>query len=153
MPEVAANSSDTVAITLLSPFTYTDTLLTGYYADADGYLAAFGQPRLISMAGGAIPIATARELVGSVVSVEGIATMYTGGFLRAAVANFTCKTKPAAFRCTFPANRRRLTWPLATGCGSPASSSRTAIRWSSSRRTRPRVWSCWARLNCRSRFR
>ncbi|WP_420630377.1 endonuclease/exonuclease/phosphatase family protein [Candidatus Leptofilum sp.] len=87
MPELAANGSQTAEISLKSPFTYTDTILTGYFADADGYLAAFGQPRLISIAGGAIPIATARELVGSVVSVEGIATMYTGGFFAGSTGN------------------------------------------------------------------
>ncbi|MFZ1400728.1 MAG: hypothetical protein WAS33_27750, partial [Candidatus Promineifilaceae bacterium] len=102
MPEVAANSSDTVAITLLSPFTYTDTLLTGYYADADGYLAAFGQPRLISMAGGAIPIATARELVGSVVSVEGIATMYTGGFFAGSGGKFYMQDETGGIQVYVP---------------------------------------------------
>ncbi|WP_420642322.1 endonuclease/exonuclease/phosphatase family protein [Candidatus Leptofilum sp.] len=87
IPEIGANSSQTAEISLQSPFTYTDTLLAGYFADAEGYLAAFGQPRLISMAGGAIPIATARDLVGSVVSVEGIATMYTGGFFAGSTGN------------------------------------------------------------------
>ncbi|MAT98777.1 MAG: hypothetical protein CL608_16665 [Anaerolineaceae bacterium] len=87
MSEISANGSQTAEISLQSPFTYVDTLLTGYFADADGYLAAFGQPQLISMAGGAISIATARELVGDVVSVEGIATMYTGGFFAGSTGN------------------------------------------------------------------
>ncbi len=80
IPEIAANGSQTAEISLQSPYTYIDTLLTGYFADADGYLAAFGPPQLIAMAGGSIPIATARNLVGSTVTVEGVATMYTGGF-------------------------------------------------------------------------
>ena len=80
IPEIAANGSQTAEISLQSPFTYIDTLLTGYFANADDYLAAFGPPRLIVMAGGSIPIATARTLVGSTVTVEGVATMYTGGF-------------------------------------------------------------------------
>ena len=79
-PEIAANSNKTADIRVQSPFTYIDTLLTGYFADADGYLAAFGPPQLIAMAGGSIPIATARTLEGSVVTVEGVVTMYTGGF-------------------------------------------------------------------------
>ncbi len=80
IPEVAANGTQTAEISLQSPFTYVDTLLTGYFAAADGYLAAFGPPQLIAMAGGSIPIATARGLVGSTVTVEGVATMYTGGY-------------------------------------------------------------------------
>lgn len=80
IPEIEANGSQTAEISLQSPFTYIDTLLTGYFADAEGYLVAFGPPRLIAMAGGSIPIATARTLVGSTVTVEGVATMYTGGF-------------------------------------------------------------------------
>ncbi|MCB8927253.1 MAG: lamin tail domain-containing protein [Ardenticatenaceae bacterium] len=109
MPEVAANGSQTAEITLLSPFTYTDTLLTGYYADADGYLAAFGQPRLISMAGGAIPIATARELVGSVVSVEGIATMYTGGFFAGSGGKFYMQDETGGIQVYIPGDQAQAT--------------------------------------------
>ena len=43
-------------------------------------MTAFAAPQLISVAGGSVPIAAARELEGSVVTVEGVATMYTGGF-------------------------------------------------------------------------
>ncbi|MBK8906050.1 MAG: endonuclease/exonuclease/phosphatase family protein [Anaerolineaceae bacterium] len=78
--EIAANGRQTAEISLQSPFTYVDTLLTGYFADAEGYLAAFGPPQFIAMAGGSIPVATARTLVGSTVTVQGVATMYTGGF-------------------------------------------------------------------------
>ncbi|MEZ4589976.1 MAG: lamin tail domain-containing protein [Chloroflexota bacterium] len=102
LPEIAANGSSTTEISLLSPFTYTDTLLTGYFADAEGYLAAFGQPRLISMAGGAIPIATARELVGSVVSVEGIATMYTGGFFAGSGGKFYMQDETGGIQVYIP---------------------------------------------------
>jgi uncharacterized repeat protein (TIGR01451 family) len=52
----------------------------GYYATADDQTPVYGPPQILSVAGGAIPISKARELVGSVVTVEGIATMYTGGF-------------------------------------------------------------------------
>ncbi|MCA9945701.1 MAG: lamin tail domain-containing protein [Anaerolineales bacterium] len=87
MPEIAANGSETAEITLQSPFTYINTLLTGYFADAEGYLAAFGPPRIIAVAGGSIAIATARSLVGSTVTVEGVATMYTGGFFAGSTGN------------------------------------------------------------------
>ncbi|MCA9956991.1 MAG: hypothetical protein KC434_19815, partial [Anaerolineales bacterium] len=71
-------------------------------ADAEGYLAAFGQPQLISMAGGAIPIATARELVGSVVSVEGIATMYTGGFFAGSGGKFYLQDETGGIQVYIP---------------------------------------------------
>ncbi len=87
IPEIAANGSQTAEISLQSPFTYIDTLLTGYFADADGYLAAFGPPQLIAVTGGSIAIATARSLVGSTVTVEGVATMYTGGFFAGSTGN------------------------------------------------------------------
>ena len=43
-------------------------------------MRAYGALVPIVIEGGAIPIATARTLEGKVVTVEGIATMYTGGF-------------------------------------------------------------------------
>ncbi|MEM7330485.1 MAG: lamin tail domain-containing protein [Chloroflexota bacterium] len=67
-------------ITLQSPFSYTDALVTSYYAEAAGLVRAYGPPTVAKMGGGAVPIAIARDLVGSVVTVEGVATMYTGGF-------------------------------------------------------------------------
>ncbi len=80
IPQIEVDGRATAVISLQSPYTYVDTLMHSAFAQADGLLAAYAPPRLITMAGGAIPIAAARELVGSVVSVEGIATMYTGGF-------------------------------------------------------------------------
>ncbi len=109
IPEISANGSQTAEISLQSPFSYVDTLLTGAFADAEGYLAAFGQPRLISMAGGAIPIATARGLVGSVVSVEGIATMYTGGFFAGSTGNkFYLQDETGGIQVYVPGGQRQV---------------------------------------------
>lgn len=80
IPTLAAGASAGETLALQAPFTYVDTLVSGAFAAADGRLNAFAAPTLVVMAGGAIPIDVARELEGSVVSVEGIATMYTGGF-------------------------------------------------------------------------
>ncbi|MCP4419115.1 MAG: hypothetical protein GY805_21070, partial [Chloroflexi bacterium] len=79
IPELAANASQTAEIRLNSPFTYVDTLLKGSFVAADGRLTTFGPVQLIAMAGGSVPIGTARTLEGSTVSIEGVATMHTGG--------------------------------------------------------------------------
>ena len=68
------------AVSLTSPFTYVDTLVSGHSVTADDFLQTFGSLQFVTMAGGSIPISTARELVGNIVTVEGIATMHTGGF-------------------------------------------------------------------------
>lgn len=85
--EVGAGETAVSTILLESPFTYKDALVTSYYAEADGLLRAYGAPTLIVMGGGAVPIAIARDLTGSVVTVEGVATMYTGGFFGGSTSN------------------------------------------------------------------
>lgn len=67
-------------ITLQSPLTYDTMTFSGYYAEVDGFLAAFGGPHILSIEGGSIPIAIARSLRNQTVTIEGVATMYTGGF-------------------------------------------------------------------------
>lgn len=102
IPEIEAKGSHATEITLQSPFTYVDTLLTGYFAAADGYLAAFGPPRFISVAGGSIPIATARSLVGSTVTIEGVATMYTGGFFAGSGGKFYLQDETGGIQVYIP---------------------------------------------------
>ncbi|MCA9875946.1 MAG: DUF11 domain-containing protein, partial [Anaerolineales bacterium] len=63
-----------------SPYTYLDMFVGGYYAVADGLPRTYGPVQPLSVAGGAIPIAAARTLPGSTVTIEGTATMYTGGY-------------------------------------------------------------------------
>lgn len=74
------NASASATVTLESPYTYIDTIVTGANATAAGLLPAYSAPQLVVMGGGAVPIAVARQLIGSQVTVEGVATMYTGGF-------------------------------------------------------------------------
>ncbi len=78
--DLADGESASGNIHLQSPFTYSDALVSGYYAEAEGLIPAFGPLQVVSVAGGSIPVANARELVGYTVTVEGLATMYTGGF-------------------------------------------------------------------------
>lgn len=79
IPSMAANDSQTAEIRLKSPFSYIDTLVKGSFVSADGMITTFAPLKMIAMAGGSVPIATARTLEGSTVSIEGVATMYTGG--------------------------------------------------------------------------
>ncbi|MCB9418367.1 MAG: lamin tail domain-containing protein [Ardenticatenaceae bacterium] len=78
--QIPANGSLSASITLQSPYTYIDAIFGSYYIEAQGRLRSYGPPQIVSVAGGSIPIGTARGLVGSTVTVEGVATMYTGGF-------------------------------------------------------------------------
>lgn len=80
VPAVASEETVPSTITLESPFTYIDTLFSSYFATADGLVSGYGAPTLVEMGGGSVPISIARDLIGSTVTVEGVATMYTGGF-------------------------------------------------------------------------
>lgn len=68
-------------IKVRAPWTYLDLEVANYYVAAENWAApAYGGPVRTAIAGGSIPISTARSLVGKEVAVEGTATMYTGGF-------------------------------------------------------------------------
>jgi predicted extracellular nuclease len=72
---------ETVQFTLEVPWTYFTTAFRNYYAHtSDDGTYAFGEPYWISVSTGSIPIGVARSLIGSVATIEGIATMYTGGY-------------------------------------------------------------------------
>ncbi|MCJ7736573.1 MAG: lamin tail domain-containing protein, partial [Anaerolineae bacterium] len=81
VPELAAGAVHRGALTVRSPWRYGNVNLSGYRVGAaDWPLSDFGPVVPVTVSGGAIPIGTARTLVGNVVTVEGIVTMYTGGF-------------------------------------------------------------------------
>ena len=83
MPELAAGATEPSAtFDLHSPWTYLTTLVRGYYVEIRRLGSCAPTARLLPLAveGGAIPIGTARTLVGKTVTVEGVATMYTDGF-------------------------------------------------------------------------
>ena len=89
-------------VTLQSPFTYVDTLFSGAYAEADGWSRDYGEPQLMTMSGGAVPIATARELTDSTVSIEGVATMYTGGFFAGSGTKFYIEDESGGIQVYVP---------------------------------------------------
>ncbi|MCA9929180.1 MAG: lamin tail domain-containing protein, partial [Anaerolineales bacterium] len=80
IPQLEPEETVGLVLELQSPFTYLDTIASGVKVEAEGMMTAFAAPRPLSVAGGAIPIAAARGLAGNVVTIEGVATMYTGGF-------------------------------------------------------------------------
>ena len=78
---LAANEQLSAEVVLQAPWTYAISLLSGSYAEAGNWGGrAYGPLQQITISGGTIPIATARQLEGEIVTVEGVATMYTGGF-------------------------------------------------------------------------
>ena len=63
-----------------APFEEVTLTLSGGYVSAQDATSAFANVVTLSVSGGVIPIRSARELVGQTVTVEGVATMFTGGF-------------------------------------------------------------------------
>lgn len=79
--EIQPGERIAVTLELRSPWRYGLMHFGGSYVEApDWYLRGYGALVPLLVEGGAIPIATARELAGNAVTVEGVATMYTGGF-------------------------------------------------------------------------
>ncbi len=75
-----AGKQTALPLTFQAPWTYLTARASGFYAQADSRYV-FGAPQAVAIGGGAIPIGVARTLPqGTEVMVEGIATMYTGGF-------------------------------------------------------------------------
>ncbi len=82
-------ASASAAVTATAPWTYLTLNTHSYYAEAANWpLAVFGPRVVTEVTGGSIPIATARELVGQEVVIEGIATMYVGGYYAGSGAKF-----------------------------------------------------------------
>jgi len=83
--DLPPSAEEMIQITLNVPWTYFTTAFRNYYAHSSAYgTYAFGEPYWISVATGSIPIGVARSLIGSVATIEGVATMYTGGFFAGA---------------------------------------------------------------------
>ncbi len=79
--ELASGATHRTEVTVQSPWRYGAVHLRGYHASAEGgAIVDYGPFATVLVEGGAIPVGTARALVGEVVTIEGIATMYTGGF-------------------------------------------------------------------------
>ncbi len=79
--ELASGATAIGRVNLSAPWTYLDVLIRGYFVEADDWeQPAYGPIQPFAVAGGSIPISVARTLEGRTVTVEGVATMYTGGF-------------------------------------------------------------------------
>jgi uncharacterized protein len=78
---LAAEETQTAALVAKAPWTYLTAVINNYSVQsADGLQIAFGSPVYTEIAGGAIPIGIARGFANQEIVVEGIATMYTGGY-------------------------------------------------------------------------
>jgi uncharacterized repeat protein (TIGR01451 family) len=75
-----AGETQTMTVMVSVPWTYFTALVTNYFAQSpDCSLPEYGEPVRTSIEGGIVPIATARTLQGYDLTIEGIATFYTGG--------------------------------------------------------------------------
>ncbi len=75
------NASVRVSIPVSAPWTYVAARLQSYQVKASDWPNAAAGPTVTTrIEGGVIPIATARTLQGAQLTIEGVATMYTGGY-------------------------------------------------------------------------
>ena len=102
--EIPANETAEAIITWRTPFTYIDHVLANYHAGAEDRITAFGAPVPISVSGGAIPIDVARTLVGNNVTIEGVATMYTGGFFAGSGTKFYIEDETGGVQVYVPSD-------------------------------------------------
>jgi uncharacterized repeat protein (TIGR01451 family) len=75
-----SDTSSQSVIAVTAPWTYLDLLAHSYFVQSKNLPATFGAPIATSVEKGAIPIQIAKSLVGESITIEGIATMYTGGY-------------------------------------------------------------------------
>ena len=76
-----AGETATVNIPVTAPYTYFDARLQSYLVRAEDWPQTASGPVVVTrIEGGVIPIAQARELQGAQLTLEGVATMYTGGY-------------------------------------------------------------------------
>lgn len=89
LPQLAQGESNTASVSLQAPLTYTSLRTHSYYIEAENWPdPSFGPPLTVNIEGGSIPIGTARTLIDQEVVIEGVATMYTGGFYAGSGAKF-----------------------------------------------------------------
>jgi DNA/RNA endonuclease YhcR with UshA esterase domain len=78
---LAVDEERKVVLTLSAPWTYLTAVAGNYYVStAQGDSISLGTPLWTRVEGGSLPINLARELLGEEVIIEGVTTMYTGGF-------------------------------------------------------------------------
>lgn len=81
IPTLPEGETQTIQIPIEVPWTYFNAQVSSYYVLAEGCpLPAFGVPVTTKIEGGIIPIGTARTLLGADLTIEGVATAYTGAY-------------------------------------------------------------------------
>lgn len=81
LDRLGVGQTQAVDLSVKAPWTYVTAQINNYSVHAaDWPQAGFGSPVYTDIAGGAIPIGIARDFVDQEIVVEGIATMYTGGY-------------------------------------------------------------------------
>lgn len=81
LDSLGEDETQQIQIPVEVPWTYFTAQVSGYYALAEGCpLPSFGAPIATQIEGGVIPIGTARTLLGADLTIEGIATAYTGAY-------------------------------------------------------------------------
>jgi len=81
LPMLTDGDSASVILPVTAPWTYFDAKLHSYTVLADDWPNATVGPTVVTrIEGGMIPIATARTLQNAQLTLEGVATMYTGGY-------------------------------------------------------------------------
>jgi hypothetical protein len=81
LDSIDSGATESVTITISTPWTYMTATATNYAVRAEGWpVLAFGAPVRTSIEGGLVPIGVLKDLVGAELTVEGTATMYTGGY-------------------------------------------------------------------------
>jgi predicted extracellular nuclease len=89
IPNLGVGDVYTGVIPLEADLTFSEFDLHNVYLHAENWpLPAFAGPVYGEIGGGAIPIATARELIDREVVIEGTSTMYVGGFYAGSGAKF-----------------------------------------------------------------
>ena len=79
--QLQAGVTQAADLQVKAPWTYATTLIHNYYVLAkDWPQVGFGGPVFTLVEGGAVPIGIARGFANEEIVVEGIATMYTGGY-------------------------------------------------------------------------
>ena len=80
LPSLSPGESQVLTLTVSVPWTYFTAQAASYSVSSpDCALPVYGGPVATSIEGGVVPIGTARTLQGSDLTIEGIATFYTGG--------------------------------------------------------------------------
>ena len=113
LPNLGVGEVYTGVIPLEGDLTFSEFALRNVYLQTESWpLPAFAGPVYGEIGGGAIPIATARELIDREVVVEGTSTMYVGGFYAGSGAKFYLEDDSAGVQVYVAGAGESLSVPL-----------------------------------------